>query len=124
MLSPGIQNVASYHNLRNVMNIFVFPCHSALRVVGQESEPSQATDRALALLSPALRHSNLRRQVPPRLHDARDSSSEGGNYGREYLAEMTTSTPFWDLLHATKYDMGPTALLPPPKEGVLRNFSS
>ena len=50
------------------------------------------------------------------LHDARDPSSEGWNYGREYcpvnLAEMTTSTPFWDLLHATKHDMGPTALLP------------
>ena len=70
----------------------------------------------LSLLSPAFRHSNLRRQVPPRLHDATDPSSEGWNYGREYcpvnLAEMTTSTPFWDLLHAANYDMVPTALLP------------
>jgi hypothetical protein len=24
---------------------------------------------------------------------------------------MTTSTPFWDLLHAENYDMGPTAVL-------------
>ena len=65
---------------------------------------------------PAFRHSNLRHQVPARLHDARDSSSEGWNYGREYcpvnLAEMTTSTPFWDLLHAAKYEMGQTALHP------------
>ena len=102
-------------------------CHSALRLVGQEPEPSQATDMALACcflgkvlgvgchyFPPPL--DNLRRQVPPRLHDARDPSSEGWNYGREYCpvnsAEMTTSTPFWDLLHASKYDMGPTALLP------------
>ena len=70
----------------------------------------------LPLLSPAFRHSNLRHQVPPRLHDARDPSSEEWNCGREYcpvnLAEMTTSTPFWDLLHPAKYDMWPTALLP------------
>ena len=57
---------------------------------------------------------DIRRQVPPRLHDARDPSSEGWNCGREYrpvnLAEMTTSTSFWDLLHAAKYDMGPKAV--------------
>ena len=74
----------------------------------------QVLRRRLPLLSPAFRHSNLRRQV--RLHDARDPSSEWWNYGREYfpvnLAEMSTSTPFWDLLHEAKYDMGPTALLP------------
>ena len=52
----------------------------------------------------------FRRHVP--LHNARDPSSEGWNYGREHLAEITISTPFWDLLHAAKYDMGPTALLP------------
>ena len=78
--------------------------------------PAQILGVRLPLLSPAFRHSNLRGQVPPRLHEARDPSSEGWNYGREYcpvnLAEMTTSTPFWDLLHAAKYDMGPTALLP------------
>ena len=78
--------------------------------------PGQSLRGRLPILSPALRHSNLRRQVPPRLHDARDPSSEGWNYGLEYcplnLAEMTTSTPFWDLLHAAKYDMGRTALLP------------
>ena len=52
--------------------------------------------------------------------------ANGAIMGREYcpvnLAEMTTSTPFWDLLHAAKYDMGPTALFPPPKEGVLKIF--
>ena len=100
-------------------------CHSALRLVGQEPEPSQALaccflGQVLGVgchyFPPAFRHSNLRRQVPPRLHDARDPSSEGWNYGREYrpvnLAEMTTSTPFWDLLQAAKYDMGPMVYFP------------
>ena len=63
--------------------------------------PGQSLRGRLPLLSTAFRHSNLRRQVPPRLHDAIDNSSEGWNYGREYclvnLAEMTTSTSFWDL---------------------------
>ena len=57
----------------------------------------------------------------------RDSSSEGWNYGREYcpvnLAEMTTSTPLWDLLHAAKYDMGPTALLPLRRKGCWGFFA-
>ena len=108
---------------------FSFLCHSALRLVGQGPEPSQATDMTLACcflgkvlgvgchyFPPAFRHSNLRRQVPPHLHDARDPSSKGWNNGREYcpvnLAEMMTSTPFLDLLHTANYDMGPTALLP------------
>ena len=67
----------------------------------------------LPLLSAAFRHSNLRHQVPPRLHDARDPS---GNYERVYcpvnLTEMTTSTPFWDLLRAAKYDIGPRFYFP------------
>ena len=115
--------------MRDVSLWAFFACHSALRLVGLEPEPSQATDMALACcfmgkvlwvgchyFSPAFRHSNLRRQVPSRLHNARDPSSEQWNYGRECcpvnLAEMTTSTPFWDLLHDAKCDMGPTALLP------------
>ena len=76
---------------------FVASCHSAFRLVEQEPGLSQATDIALACcflgkvlglgchyFPPAIRHSNLRRQVPPRLHDARDPSSEGWNYEREY----------------------------------------
>ena len=106
------------------MNKFIHSCHSALRLVGQEPEPSQATDTALAclFLGKVLWVGCL--YFPPPLAiptfaakylHARDPSSEGWNYGREYcqlnLAEMTTSTPFWDLLHAAKYDMGPTVLL-------------
>ena len=64
--------------------------HSALRLVGLEPEPSQATDMTLACcflgkvlrvvchyFPPLFRHSNLLRQVLPRLHDARDPSGEG-----------------------------------------------
>ena len=39
------------------------------------------------------------------------------------FAEMTTSTPFRDLLHAANLRHGPTAFTSPPKEGVLRIFS-
>ena len=35
---------------------------------------------------------------------------------------MTASMPFWDLLHAAKYDMGPTALLPLRKKASLGFF--
>ena len=72
---------------------FIHSCHSALRPVEQEPEPSQATDMAVACrfvgkvlwvgchyFPPAFSRSNLRRQVPPCLHDARDPSSEGWNY--------------------------------------------
>ena len=96
-------------NVLQELRFFHFACHSALRLVGREQEPSQAIDMAF-------RHSNLRRHVLLRLHEARDPSSEEWNYGRKYcpvnLTEMTTSTPFWDLLHAEKYGMGTTALLP------------
>jgi hypothetical protein len=48
------------------------------------------------------------------------------NCGRETFCnfvEMTTSTPFWDLLHAVKLQHGTEGFISPPKEGVLRNFS-
>jgi len=52
-------------------------------------------------------------------HDVRDPSGGSGNCGRECyqnFAEMTTSTPFRDLLYADGFTS-------PPKEGVLRIFS-
>ena len=65
---------------------------------------------------PPLDIPNFAARYLPRLHDATDPSSKGWNYEREYcpvnLAEMTTCTPFWDLLHAENYDIGPTVLLP------------
>ena len=121
-------------------SVFVRSCHSALRLVGQEPEPSQATDTALACcflgkdlgvgchyFPPPLRHSNLRRQVPPRLHDARDPSSEGWNYGREYypVIQLKLRIPrHLGIFYMPQIcDMGQTAVLPPPpKEGALRIF--
>ena len=39
------------------------------------------------------------------------------------FAELTTSTPFRDLLHAAKLRHGTDGFTSPPKEGVLRIFS-
>ena len=90
--------------------------------------PGQSLRDRLPLLSPAFRHSNLRRQVHPRMHDARDPSSEGWNYGREYcpvnLAEMTSSTPFWGSFTCRKVRHGTDGFTSPTKEGVLRIFSA
>jgi len=40
------------------------------------------------------------------------------------FAEMTTSTPFRDLLHAANLRHGTDSFTSPPKEGVLRIFSA
>jgi len=60
--------------------------------------PGQIVRGRLPLLSPAFRHTNLRRQIPPLLQDAKNPFSEGWNYGLEYcpfiLAEMTISKSF------------------------------
>ena len=37
---------------------------------------------------------------------------------------MTSSKPFWDLLHAANYDVVPTALLPPPEGRRAEDFFS
>jgi hypothetical protein len=39
------------------------------------------------------------------------------------FAEMTTSTQFWDLLHAANPRHGTDGFTAPPKEGVLKIFS-
>ena len=59
-------------------------------------------------------------------HDVRDPSGWSGNCGRECyqnFAEMRTSTPFRDLLHAANLRHGTDGFTSPPKEGVLRIFS-
>jgi hypothetical protein len=38
------------------------------------------------------------------------------------FAEITTSTPFKDLLHAANLRHGTDGFISPPKEGVLRIF--
>jgi len=59
--------------------------------------------------------------------DARDPSGGRWNCGQErcpvIFAEMTTATPFRDLLHAANLRHGTDGFTSPPKEGVLRIFS-
>jgi hypothetical protein len=60
-----------------------------------------------------------------RLH-ARAPRGGRWNCGREMsgnFAEMTTSTPLRDLLHAVNLRHGTEGFTSPPKEGVLRIFS-
>jgi len=60
-------------------------------------------------------------------HDARDPSGGRWNCGWEcclvIFAEMTTSTPFRDILHAANLQHGTDGFTSPPKEDVLRIFS-
>jgi len=52
--------------------------------------------------------------------------AEDGTVGKNVsgnFAEMTTSTPFRDLLHAANLRHGTDGFTSPPKEGVLRIFS-
>ena len=60
-------------------------------------------------------------------HDVRDPSGGSGKLWARMLsgnfAEMTTSTPFRDLLHAANLRHGTDGFTSPPKEGVLRIFS-
>ena len=69
-----------------------------------------------------VRCSNFRHRASPRVaHPA----AGRGNCGRETsgnFAEMTTSKPFKDLLHAVKLRHGTNGFTSPPKEGVLRIF--
>jgi len=58
--------------------------------------------------------------------DARDPSRERWNCGREMLSgnftQMTTSTPFRDLLRAANLRHGTDGFTSPLKEGALRIF--
>jgi hypothetical protein len=59
-------------------------------------------------------------------HQARAPSGGRWNCEREMsgnFAEMTTTTPLMDLLHAVKLRHGTNGFTSPPKEGVLRIFS-
>jgi hypothetical protein len=62
-----------------------------------------------------------------RLHvSPRESTRRRRNCGQEMsnnFAEMTTSTPFRDLLHAVKLWHGTDSFTSPSKEDVLRTFS-
>jgi hypothetical protein len=78
----------------------------------------------LTLLSPAFRRSNFRHQVPPRPPRSQWRKVElWARILSSNFAEMTTSTPFRDLLHAANLRHGTDGFASLPKEGVLKIFS-
>ena len=68
----------------------------------------------------------FRHQVPPRPPRRERSQRRKWELRARMLsgnfAEMTTSTPFMDLLHAANLRHGIDGFTSPPKEGVLRIF--
>ena len=101
---------------------------------GQRPELSQETGMALVRCILGKFLGVVYHCFPPRLdvptlatrclNDARDPSGGRWNCGRECcpgnFAEMTTSTPFRDLLHAVNLRHGTDGFTSPPKEGVLK----
>ena len=82
---------------------------------------------SLPLLSPRfLDVPTFHHQVPPRPPRRERSQRRKWELWARMLsgnfAEMTTSTPFLDLLHAANLRHGTDAFTSPPKEGVLRIF--
>jgi hypothetical protein len=88
--------------------------------------PGQILRGSLPLFSPAFRRSHFRHQVPPRPPRRERSQRRKVEMWARILsgnfAEMTTSTPLRDLLHAGNLRHGTDGVTTPPKEGVLRNF--
>ena len=79
--------------------------------------PGQVLRDSLPMLSPRfLDVSTFRHQVPPRPPRRERSQRQKCELWTRMLsgnfAEMTTSTPFRDILHAANLRLGPTALLP------------
>ena len=76
---------------------------------------------------PRFRYSHFRHQVPPRPPQRERSQRRKVELWARMLsgnfAEMTTSTPFKDLLHAANLRHGTDGFTFPPKEDVLRIFS-
>ena len=76
---------------------------------------------------PLFRCSHFHYQVPPRPPRRERSQRQKWELWARTLsssfAEMTTSTPFRDLLHAANLRHGTDGFTSPPKEGVLRIFS-
>jgi hypothetical protein len=88
--------------------------------------PRQILRGSLTLLSPAFRCSNFRHQVPPRPPRHERSQRQKVELWARILsrnfAEMTTSTPFRDLLHTANLRHGTDGFTSPLKEGMLRIF--
>ena len=107
---------------------------------GQRPEFSQATGMALVrcilgkflgvtchCFPPLFRCSLFHHQVPPRPPRRERSQRRKWELWARMLSgnftEMTTSTPFRDLLHAANLRHGTDSFTSPPKEGVLRILS-
>jgi len=88
--------------------------------------PGQVLRGSLPLLSPVFRCSHFSPQVPPRPPRRERSQRRKWELWARMLssnfAEMTTSTPFRDLLHAANLRHGTDGFTSPPKEGVLTIF--
>ena len=81
----------------------------------------------MPLLSPAFRRSHFCRQMPSRPQRRERSEQSKVELWARMLsgnfAEMTTTTPFRDLLHAANLRHGTDGFTSPPKEDVLRIFA-
>jgi hypothetical protein len=131
-------NIRTRFSVRNAgfiiyIHLFIYR-YSALRPVWAETRaqsddwygsgtlhPGQILRSSLPLLYPAFKRSHFRHQVlphPPRRERSQRRKVElwarilSGNF-----AEMTTSTPFRDLLHAANLRHGTDGFTYPPKEG-------
>jgi hypothetical protein len=86
--------------------------------------PGQILRGSLPLLSPAFRRSHFSHQVPPRPPRRERSQRRKVELWARILsgnfAEITTSTPFRNLLHAANLRHGTDGFTSPTKEGVLR----
>jgi hypothetical protein len=89
--------------------------------------PGQILRSSLPLLCPAFKSSNFRQQMPPRPPRRERSQRRKVELWARMLssnfAEMTTSTPFWALLHAANLRHETDGYTSPSKEGVQRIFS-
>ena len=126
-----------FNNNNNNNIFFIIIGIQPLGRFGQRPELSQATGMALVRCILGEFLGVVCYCFPPRLdvptfatrclNDARDPSGGKWNRGREccpvIFSEMTTSTPFRDLLHAANLRHGTDGFTSPPKEGVLRILS-
>ena len=98
--------------------------HSGDRYGSGTLIPGKVLRGSLPLLFPAFRRAHFHHQVPPRRERSKRRKLEmwarmfSGNF-----VEMTTSTPFRDLLHAANLRHGTVGFTSRPKEGALRIFS-
>ena len=85
--------------------------------------PGQVLGGSLQLLSPAFRRSHFSRQVPPSA-TTREILAAKGEKDVILLPKFRLPRKFRDLLHAANLRHGPDGFTSPPKEGVLRIFST